>query len=513
MNTLIDWVVAHRRTTLITLLFLILAGLNAYQLIPRESSPDVAIPIIYVSMSHEGISPDDAERLLVRPMENELKSIEGVKEMRANAGEGHASVTLEFDAGFDSATALQDVRDKVDLAKPKLPAGGKEPEVHEVNVALFPVLSMTLSGPVPERQMMQIARKLRDDIESLPGVLEVTLGGNRDEVLEVIVDPVIMETYNLDFATIFNTVSRNNQLVAAGALDNGAGRMVIKVPGVINSVNDIVQLPVKTVGDTVITVGDIGSVHKTYKDPSSFARIDGQPAISLEVKKRVGANIIRTIEQVKKIVEQHRNYWPGSLRQTYILDSSTRIRDILTDLTNNISSAVILVVIIIIGALGISSGILVGLAIPASFLTGILVLYSMGYTLNIVVLFSLILVVGMLVDGAIVVTELATRNRGLGYANSQAFAAAAKRMAWPIIASTATTLAVFVPLIAWPGVMGQFMKFLPITVIICLTASLFMALLFLPALGAWWVEQARLRPPWPPLDRHIMRLCVAICGS
>jgi len=170
MNTLIDWVIEHRRTTLITLLFLLLAGLNAYQLIPRESSPDVAIPIIYVSMSHDGISPDDAERLLVRPMEKELKSIEGVKEMRANAGEGHASVTLEFEAGFDSATALQDVRDKVDLAKPKLPAGGKEPEVHEVNVALFPVLSMTLSGPVPERQIIQVARKLRDDIESLPGV-------------------------------------------------------------------------------------------------------------------------------------------------------------------------------------------------------------------------------------------------------------------------------------------------------------------------------------------------------
>ncbi len=483
MNTLIDWVIEHRRTTLITLLFLILAGLNAYQLIPRESSPDVAIPIIYVSMSHEGISPDDAERLLVRPMEKELKSIEGVKEMRANAGEGHASVTLEFEAGFDSAAALQDVRDKVDLAKPKLPAGGKEPEVHEVNVALFPVLSMTLSGPVPERQMMQIARKLRDDIEGLPGVLEVNLGGDREEVLEVIVDPVIMETYHLDFLTIFNTVSRNNQLVAAGALDNGAGRMVIKVPGVINGIQDILQLPVKTAGDTVITVGDIATVRKTFKDPTGFARIDGQPAISLEVKKRVGANIIRTIAQVKKIVDQRRSYWPTSLRQTYILDSSTQIKDMLTDLSNNVSSAVILVVIIVIGALGVSSGILVGLAIPASFLTGILVLYSMGYTLNIVVLFSLILVVGMLVDGAIVVTELATRNREQGYSNSQAFAAAAQRMAWPIIASTATTLAVFAPLIAWPGVMGQFMKFLPITVIICLTASLFMALLFLPALG------------------------------
>ncbi len=483
MNTLIDWVIEHRRTTLITLLFLLLAGLNAYQLIPRESSPDVAIPIIYVSMSHDGISPDDAERLLVRPMEKELKSIEGVKEMRANAGEGHASVTLEFEAGFDSATALQDVRDKVDLAKPKLPAGGKEPEVHEVNVALFPVLSMTLSGPVPERQIIQVARKLRDDIESLPGVLEVNLGGDRDEVLEVIIDPLIMETYHLDFMTIFNAVTRNNQLVAAGAIDNGAGRMVIKVPGVINGIKDILQLPVKTVGDTVITVGDIATVRQTFKDPTSFARIDGQPAISLEVKKRVGANIIDTIEQVKQIVDQHRSYWPSALRQTYILDNSTQIKDMLTDLGNNVSSAVILVVIIVIGALGVSSGILVGLAIPASFLTGILVLYSMGYTLNIVVLFSLILVVGMLVDGAIVVTELATRNRALGYSNSRAFAAAAQRMAWPIIASTATTLAVFIPLIAWPGVMGQFMKFLPITVVTNLIASLLMALLFLPALG------------------------------
>ncbi len=483
MNRLIDWVIEHRRTTLLMLAFLMLSGSIVYQKIPRESSPDVAIPVIYVSMSHDGISPSDAERLLIRPMETELKSIEGIKQMSAIASEGHASVTLEFDAGFNASKAMQAVREKVDLAKPKLPAGGNEPEVNEVNVALFPVLSMSLSGPIPERQLLQIARRLSKDIESLSGVLEVSIGGEREEVVEVVVDPLIMETYHLDFATIFNTVSQNNQLIAAGAIDNGAGRMVMKVPGVINDVKDILSLPIKTVGNEVITVADVAEIRKTFKDPQGFARVDGQPAISLEVKKRVGANIIDTIAQVKHIVEQHRPYWPASLQHTYIVDSSIEIKDMLSDLTNNVSSAIVLVVIIIIGALGFRNGLLVGFAIPASFLSGILVIYSLGYTLNIVVLFSLILVVGMLVDGAIVVTELAARFRAGGCTASEAFRAAAKRMAWPIIASTATTLAVFVPLIRWPGVMGEFMKFLPLTVLICLMASLLVALLFMPALG------------------------------
>ncbi len=483
---MVDWAISHRRSMLLLLLFLFISGITAYQDIPKESEPDIAIPIVYVSMSHEGISPEDAERLLVRPMEKELQSIEGVKEMRSVASEGHASVTLEFDAGFNSDKALDDVREKVDRAKSKLPNESDEPAVNEVNVALFPVLSMSLAGSVPERQLLYIVRDLKDGIESLPGVLEVDIGGDREEVLEIIVDPLILETYGIDFESVLTIVNRNNQLVAAGAIDSGLGRQVIKVPGVIENLDDIMSLPIKVVGDTVVSFRDVATVKRSFKDPGGFARVNGQPALSLEVKKRVGANIIEVIAQVKAIVDEKKAFWPAAIEHTYILDKSNQIVEMLQDLQNNISSAIVMVMIVIVGALGLRSSLLVGFAIPGSFVVSIMIIHMMGFTLNIVVLFSLILVVGMLVDGAIVVAELASRNQDEGMEADKAFASASKRMSWPIIASTATTLAVFMPLIVWPGTVGEFMKFLPITVMICLSVSLVMALIFLPVLGSFF---------------------------
>jgi multidrug efflux pump len=481
---IVDWAIRRRRAALLILFFLLIAGIQSYNSIPKESEPDIPIPYIYVSMGYEGISPEDAERLLVRPMEKELKSIEGIKEMSAVASEGHASVTLEFDAGFDGDAALQDVREKVDRAKSKLPEGSDEPTVNEINVALFPVMSMSLGGPLPERNLLAIARDLRDDIEALPGVLEVDIGGDREELLEVVVDPLILETYGINFESVLSIVSRNNRLVAAGAIDNGSGRQTLKVSGIIENLDDIMSMPIKIENDTVVAFRDVASVRRTFKDPSGFARVNGEPALTLEVKKRLGANIIQVIDDIKSIVAEKEQYWPATLEHNIIFDKSKDIINMLQDLQNNVISAIIMVMIVIVGALGVRSSILVGIAIPASFLSSILIINAMGLTLNIVVLFSLILVVGMLVDGAIVVTELASRNQEAGLSPARAFSKASRRMAWPIIASTATTLAVFVPLIAWPGVVGEFMKFLPITVIICLTASLVVALIFLPVLGA-----------------------------
>lgn len=481
---IVDWAIRRRRAALLILFFLLIAGIQSYNTIPKESEPDIPIPYIYVSMGYEGISPEDAERLLVRPMEKELKSIEGIKEMSAVASEGHASVTLEFDAGFDGDAALQDVREKVDRAKSKLPEGSDEPTVNEINVALFPVMSMSLGGPLPERNLLAIARDLRDDIEALPGVLEVDIGGDREELLEVVVDPLVLETYGINFESVLSIVSRNNRLVAAGAIDNGSGRQILKVSGIIEDLDDIMSMPIKIENDTVVAFRDVATVRRTFKDPSGFARVNGEPALTLEVKKRLGANIIQVIDNIKEIIAEKKQYWPETLEHNTIFDKSKDIITMLEDLQNNVISAIIMVMIVIVGALGVRSSILVGIAIPASFLSSMLIINAMGLTLNIVVLFSLILVVGMLVDGAIVVTELASRNQEAGLSPARAFSKASRRMAWPIIASTATTLAVFLPLIAWPGVVGEFMKFLPITVIICLCASLVVALIFLPVLGA-----------------------------
>jgi multidrug efflux pump len=484
MKALIEAAIVHSRATVTLLIFIFLSGLAAYQAIPKESNPDVAIPTMYVSMTLDGVSPEDAERLLVRPMEHELRSLEGLKEMTSTASEGYASVVLEFDAGFDADKAIAEVREKVDTARSRLPAEADEPVVHEINVSLFPVLSIGLSGPVSQRELLAVARELRDNIEAIPEVLEVDIGGDREDLLEIIVDPQVLETYGVDYLQLYSIVSNNNQLVAAGSLDTGAGRLSIKVPGVIENLNDVLTMPLKVEGDSVVTFADVATVNRSFKDPQGFARINGDPAVVLEVTKRTGANIIETIEQTRELVASAEAFFPPGIEVTYIMDQSEHVRTMLSDLLNNVLTAVVLVLILIIATMGVRSALLVGITIPGAFLAGILLIWLIGFTMNIVVLFSLILVAGMLVDGAIVVSELADRNLADGESPKQAWGNAASRMAWPIIASTATTLAVFAPLLFWPGIIGQFMKFLPATVILCLLSSLLMALVFLPTLGA-----------------------------
>ncbi|MEP3688264.1 MAG: efflux RND transporter permease subunit [Sulfitobacter dubius] len=483
MNTLIDAAFSRARVMILSLVMILAVGAYAYIGIPKESSPEIPIPTLYVSTSLEGISPEDSERLLVEPLETELSAITGLKQITSNGAEGHASVQLEFEPGFDSDEALDKVREGVDRAKSDLPEDATDPVVTEINTALFPILTAILSGPVPERTLNSISEELKDAIEGLSGVLEVDVGGERTELLEVLIDPTVFETYNISFEELISQINRNNRLIAAGAIESGAGRLVLKVPGLIENVEDVMSLPIKVRGDTVVTFADVATIRRTFKDPTGFARIDGQPALALEIKKRSGANIIETVAAVRELIDEMRAEWPDSITVKYTQDESEQVQDMLSDLEANVIAAVILVMIVIVWALGVRSALLVGLAIPGAFLAGVTALWVMGYTMNLVVLFSLILVVGMLVDGAIVTTELADRRLQEGHAPRAAYAHAAKRMAWPIIASTATTLSVFFPLLFWTGTVGEFMKFLPITVILTLTASLFMALVFIPVVG------------------------------
>ena len=481
----IELTMLRSRTVVLSLLVVLVGGVVAYVTIPKEAEPDIEIPIIYVSIEHDGISPEDSERLLVRPVEQELRSIEGVKEMFANAYEGGANVRLEFDAGIDTKRALQDVREKVDLAQAKLPSETDEPTVNEVKMARFdPMLVLNLAGNVPERTLTTIAKNLKEKLEALPGVLEVSLVGTREELMEVVVDPLAMESYGLDQAQIISFVSRNNRLVAAGALHASEGRFPVKVPGVFESAEDVLDLPIKAVGDRVVHFKDIAQVRRTYKDAESVARLNGKPALAIEVIQRSRANIIDTINDVNAIIDEERSYWPAEIEIVASRDKSVDVNDMLSELQNNVLAAVLLVFVVIIGILGIRSALLVGIAIPGSFLMGILLIGSFGITINMMVLFALIMAVGMLVDGAIVVTEMADRRMAEGDSRHDSYSRAAIRMSWPIIASTCTTLAAFVPLALWPGTSGEFMKYLPITLIAVLSASLVMALLFVPTLGS-----------------------------
>ena len=484
MSSIIAAALSRSRLVIAALVMLLVAGWVSWVEIPKEAEPDVRIPIIYVSMIHQGISPEDAERLLVRPMEQELRSIESVKEMRATAFEGGAFVLLEFEAGFDGDRALADVRQEVDQAKPNLPADTEEPTVHEVNISLFPVLVVTLSGDVPERTLLQIARDLRDRIESIPAILEAPIVGMRDEQVEIIVDPVRVESYGLSADQVVQQVARSNQIIAAGALDTGHGRFSIKVPGLFASVEDMLDLPLAATGDRVVKVREIAEVRRTFKDREAFARVDGRPTVSLEIKKRTGTNIIETVELVRQAVAAEQANWPQGITVGFSQDKSEDIRMMLGDLENNLALAVVLVLIVVLASLGWRTTTLVAVAVPGSFLAGILMLSGMGLTVNIMVLFGLIFASGNVVDGAIVVTEYADARMAEGMDRRSAYALAAQRMAWPIVASTATQLAAFLPLLFWPGIVGEFMMYLPISQFVTMFAALLMALIFVPALGA-----------------------------
>lgn len=483
MRTLIDAAFSRARVVVLVLLGCLAVGTLSYMAIPKESSPEIPIPMVFVSTGLEGISPEDSERLLVKPLETELSALEGLKQMTGTASEGSASVQLEFNPGFDADEALDKVREATDRAAGELPDDATDPVVTEINTALFPILTTILSGPVPERTLNTISEDLKERLEGIGGVLEVEIGGAREELLEVLIDPTVFETYNLTFDGLINQINRNNRLIAAGAIESDAGRMVLKVPGLIENRDDVMELPVKVADDTVVTFGDIATLRRTFQDPGSFARIDGQPSLALEIKKRSGANIIDTIQSVRDVVDDARSDWPETVRVDYMQDQAEQVKTMLGDLESNVIAAVLLVMIVIVYALGFRASLLVGLSIPGAFLAGVGALYFMGYTMNLVVLFALILVVGMLVDGAIVVVEYADRQLHDGYPARVAYANAAKRMCWPIIASAATTLSVFVPLLFWGGTVGEFMKFIPITVLLTLTASMIMALVFIPVVG------------------------------
>ncbi len=481
--SIIETSVLRARAFALLLVIILVSGYLSYRTIPRESSPDIQIPIIYISVSLEGVSPEDAERLLIRPLETELRNLDGIKDMESHATLGFASVVLTFEAGFDDDKALQDVREKVDLVKPEFPVDADEPTVSEVNFSLFPVINVVLTADIPDRQLLRIARSLRDELEAIPSVLEVDIAGEREETIDIVADPMFVESYQIT-ADLIAQVERNNRLIAAGAIDDRLSNFQINLPGLIETLPQILELPIKAEGNAIVSLQDIASVQRGFKDATSFARVNGQSALVLEVVKRSGENVIETIDQVYQVVRKEQERWPDGISVFFSQDQSEQILEMVNDLENNVLLAILLVMMVIILFIGPKSSLFIALAIPGALLTGILALALLDLTFNIVVLFSLILSIGMLVDASIVVIEYANRKALEKVPLSQAYLLAAKRMAWPLISSTVTTLMVFFPLLFWPGIVGQFMVFMPITLIAVLSGSLLMALIFIPVVAS-----------------------------
>lgn len=484
MTGMVDFAVSRARATIMTLLAGLIAGVITYANLPKEADPDIPIPFVYIGVPLEGASPEDAERLVVRPLETQLRSLEGVQELNCVAQTGYGICIVEFDVSFDQEQALIDVREKVDDARVEFPAEVDEWTIQEFNASLFPIVVVNLFGNLPERALYALSQELQDELEALPNVLEAEVAGAREELLEVIVDPARLEAYSLTQEELLSAVQSNNRLVTAGALDTGAGRYQVKVPGLFETAEDVLSLPLRAVGARSVTLGDVADVRRTFKDRDGYASFNGAPAFSIQVKKRLGSNIIDTIADVREVTESMRADWPGTVSVEYSLDQSRWIEDSISQLGSSVATAVTLVMILVVAALGVRSGILVGIAIPSSFLLAFLLLGVFGLSMNFMVLFGMVLAVGVLVDGAIVVIEYADRKLAEGLPREQAYALAGKRMFWPIVSSTLTTLAAFVPFLFWDSIPGQYMSFLPKTLIFVLVASLVVALIFLPVLGA-----------------------------
>ncbi|MEM1234787.1 MAG: efflux RND transporter permease subunit [Pseudomonadota bacterium] len=487
MTGIVDWAAGRARMILAFVALSIIVGAVCYALLPKEGEPDIDIPAVVISVPFQGISAEDSETLLLKPMEAELADLDGLDKMTAVAADGYANIVLEFEFGWDKSQTLADVRAAMDKAEAQFPAGGDDPTIEELNFSEFPILIVSLSGPVPERTMLRVAKDLQDRIEAMDAVLDAALTGQREEMLEVIIDPLRLEAYNVTATELINVVINNNQLVPAGEVDTASSSFSVKIPSSFDDGTDVFDLPVKINGDRVITMGDIADIRPTFEDRAGTARFNGETTIALQVVKRKGFNLIDTSAAVREIVEETRQTWDPVLRSAIDVkvsnDQSRVVQSMVSQLEGSVLTAVALVMIVVLAALGTRPALLVGFAIPTSFLLCFAFLAVMGVTVSNIVMFGLILAVGMLVDGAIVVVEYADKRIRDGAGPMEAYTDAAKRMFWPIVSSTATTLCAFLPMLFWPGVPGEFMGMLPVTLIFVLSASLIVALIYLPVLG------------------------------
>ena len=487
MTGIIDWASQRARMILALIIASLAAGIFSYTGLPKEGEPDIEIPALFISVVFPGISAADSETLLIRPVETELADIDGLKKMTSTAAENYAGVAIEFEFGWDKAKTMADVRDAMNSAEAFFPEGAEKYSINELNFSEFPIIIVNLTGDVPERTMTRVAKKLQEEIEAMDAVLEAVISGDREEMVEVTIDPLRLESYNVTAGELINVVRNNNQLIAAGEVDSKQGTFSVKIPSSFNEVQDIYDLPVKTNGDRIITLGDLAQIKLTFVDRSGTARFNGKNTVALQVVKRKGFNLIGTAKEVRLLVEKESQGWPVNLKAAVDVgtsnDQSRVVDSMVRQLEGSVLTAIALVMIVVLTSLGTRAALLVGFSIPTSFLLCFVLLGLMGITISNIVMFGLILAVGMLVDGAIVVVEYADKRISQGTGPMKAYVEAAKRMFWPVVSSTATTLCAFLPMLFWPGVPGQFMGMLPVTLIFVLSASLIVALIYLPILG------------------------------
>jgi multidrug efflux pump subunit AcrB len=482
---LITDIAIRNRTTVAVLGFIIIVlGVYSYMALPREAFPDIPIPYILVTTTYEGVSPEDVETSVTMKIEKELNGVRGVKEVRSSSAEGLSMISVEFTPDVPSDVALQRVRDRVDMAKGELPTDAKEPVIKEINLAEFPIMLVSISGDVSPVQLKEIADNLQDILEAVPGVLKVDVLGALEREIRLEFDPDRVASYNLTIPEILALIPSENVNISAGGLETQGTKFNVRVPAEFVSPGEVDHLLLTVRNGKPIYLADVAAVRDAFKDRTSYSRLNGADNVTLSVQKRVGANVVQVSDYIKTVIDRAQQQVPGAVKFGITFDMSKYIRNMVADLENNMASGLILVVGILVLFLGWRSSTIVSLIIPFSMLASFFLLQALGYTLNMIVLFSLILALGMIVDTAIVVVENIYRHIQLGLPCLEAAIVGTREVAWPVTSSTLTNIASFVPMLFWPGMMGNFMKYLPITVMVVLGSSLFIGLVFNPTLCA-----------------------------
>ena len=499
--------ISRRSLVFFLMIVIFIVGLFSYVTLPRESNPDITIPLIMVQTTYEGAASEDVENLITMPLERKLRGVKDLKEVRSVSAEGASMIEVEFLPDVDISEAHQRVRDKVDEAKGDLPGDlENDPAVIEINLSEWPILTVAVSGDVSEAVLKNVAENLEEAIEQIAGVLEVDITGDREREIRVEFDPDRMAAYKLSFMEILSLVQRENVNVPGGSIDLGKGKYMLRIPGEFTDPSEIDNLVLVARQGRPIYLKDVATIRDTFEDAQSYARINNRSSVTLSIKKRTGENIIEIADQVFAFLKGAEPKLPPSVDFTVTLNESKDIKRIVMELENNILTALVLVLVVLFLFLGIRSAVFVALAIPFSMLISFIVLQAMGITLNMIVLFSLIIALGMLVDNAIVIVENIYRHLEEGKDRLTAARTAASEVGWPIIASTLTTLCAFGPLLFWPDIMGEFMKYLPLTLIIVLSSSLFVALVINPVVCAVFLRGGRRKDPEEDTEKALIRV-------
>ncbi len=486
MRNIIDFAILRSRTTLLVMLVITISGIYSRAEIRIEPDPEISVPFVVTNLFLPGISPSDADRMLARPAAPEILSLEHLKEFTTYAYEGGATLLTEFYEQADVDRVETEVRDAIDRARREMPSDMEEPLVNGSVFDDWPMIAVNLIAEegVPHRVLQSLAVRLAEELEQITEVREARIDGERTEIIEALVDPLLLESYGLSLEELFSVVQRNNRVIPAGSLDSGDGRFRMSVPGVIETLADFRGLPIKNVEDTVVTLNDVAEVRRVFRDDASLAWINGNPGISIMALRTPDSNTLQAVQKIKTVTEAFKAELPPNVDVSFTQDQGYFAESMVNEVQGNILTALTLVIIVVVSALGIRSALIVGLAIPVTFMFTFMGLFVIGSSFNFMVMFGLILGLGMLIDGAIVITEYADRKMAEGVERKQAYSLAAREMFWPVTASIFTTLAAFIPLILWPGVSGQFMRYLPITVTLVLIGSLIYSIVFGPVMGA-----------------------------